>query len=103
MKTSFSGSRSGCALNQARRFAATSGRSCSLACAVFFEGHGMAIEETPHRAGRENHAVLIPQHRGDFDERNVNLGIDRFENDGAVKLDPARPQIAALACFAPVS
>ena len=36
MKTRCRGSRSGCASNQASRRAATSGRSCSLACAVFF-------------------------------------------------------------------
>ncbi len=36
MKTSLSGSRSSCPSNHSRRFFSTSGRCCSVACAVFF-------------------------------------------------------------------
>jgi hypothetical protein len=62
MKTKLSGSRSGCAWNQACRRATTSGRSCSLACAVFFNGHAVPIEEAPDRAGCETGTVVAPNH-----------------------------------------
>src|SRR3546814_983608 len=50
MNTNRSGSRSGWALNHARRRARTSGRSCSLACAVFFDRHRVTVEEAPDGA-----------------------------------------------------
>src|ERR1700704_5786144 len=50
MNTSRAGSRSGCAAIQAARAAATSGRSCSLACTIFFEADVFGGEEPPHRA-----------------------------------------------------
>jgi hypothetical protein len=73
MKTRRSGSRSGWASNQARRLAATSGRSCSLAWAVFFEGHRVAVKEAPHRAGCEGCAVLGAQQIGQFDQGDILL------------------------------
>ncbi len=96
MNTRSSGSRSGCASNQACRRAATSGRSCSLARAVFFEGEIMAIEKTPDRAGRERGAVLAMEQRGDLDQRDVHLGFDRRQDHVAIRLDVVRPQVAAL-------
>src|SRR5229473_2578359 len=50
MNTSRAGSRSGCAAIQAARAAATSGRSCSLACTIFFEADVLGGEEPPYRA-----------------------------------------------------
>ena len=41
--------------------AATSGRSCSAACAVFFKADPMAIEEPPHRAGPDRQVALFQQ------------------------------------------
>src|ERR1700710_2323486 len=73
MKTRRFGSRSGWAANQARRRAATSGRSCSAACAVFFEGHAVAVEAAPDGAGPERDAVLGPQQFGQFDQADVLL------------------------------
>ena len=58
MKTRCVGSRSGWVSNQASRRAATSGRSRSQACAVFFDGHGVAVEDAPDRARRKACAVL---------------------------------------------
>src|SRR4051812_45772544 len=49
-KTSRAGSRSGCAAIHRARAAATSGRSCSLACTIFFEADALGGEEPPHRA-----------------------------------------------------
>jgi hypothetical protein len=45
MNTSFPGSRSGCASNQARRLLRTSARFCSTACPVFFSVFAVALEE----------------------------------------------------------
>ena len=42
--------------NQARRRRTTSGRCCSLACAVFFE-HPATLEQAPDRALRDHHTV----------------------------------------------
>ncbi len=61
MKTRCPGSRSGWPSNHALRRTATSVRVCSLACAVFFNGHGVAVEAAPDRARRETHAVLCRQ------------------------------------------
>src|SRR6185503_5377904 len=49
-KTSRAGSRSGCAAIQAARAAATSGRSCSLACTIFFKADAFGGKEPPYRA-----------------------------------------------------
>ena len=49
IKTSREGSSIGWAARQAARAAATSGRSCSLACTIFFEADPLGGKETPHR------------------------------------------------------
>jgi hypothetical protein len=90
------GSRSGCASNQASRRLATSGRSCSLACAVFFDGHGVAIKETPDRAGREAGAMITAQHLGQLNEGDVHLRVNRAQDDIPICLDPMRSLITAL-------
>src|SRR5690348_12465368 len=50
MKTSRAGSRAGCSACHAARAAATSGRSCSLACTIFFEADALGGKEPPHRS-----------------------------------------------------
>jgi hypothetical protein len=71
MKTRRCGSSSACVARQACLCTATSGRSCSLACAVFFERHGVAIEEPPNRACCEPLAVPPLQMAGNLKQRDV--------------------------------
>ena len=97
MKTRQSASRSGWASNQSLRRAATSGLSCSAACAVFFERHGVPIEETPHRARRERGAAIPAQHLGNFVQRDVGPRLDRIEDDAVIDLDAIGAAIATLA------
>jgi hypothetical protein len=66
---------SGWSVRQAARCAATSARSCSPACAVFFEGDGAAIEEPPNHARHEALAVRLEQMAGDLLQRDVRLGL----------------------------
>src|ERR1700688_2115884 len=49
MKTSFFGSRVSWSSRKALRAAATSGRSCSAACMLFFKGHVDVMEESKNR------------------------------------------------------
>ena len=49
MKTSCFGSRISCSFRKALRAAATSGRSCSAACMLFFKGHVDVMEESRNR------------------------------------------------------
>src|SRR5271163_570935 len=49
IKTSFAGSSEPCSAFQAVRAAATSGRSCSAACAVFFEADALGRKEPLYR------------------------------------------------------
>jgi len=72
MKTRRRGSSWGCAARQACLRAATSGRSCSLACAVFFEGLPVAIEHAPDRARRKPLTVHPLQMGGDLRQRDVD-------------------------------
>src|SRR4030088_2006915 len=76
MNTSRAGSRSGCAAIQAARAAATSGRSCSLACTIFFEADVFGGEEPPHRAIADRLAA-----RG-------KLGADLFQRQLGSRRDP---------------
>lgn len=96
MNTRCVGSRSGCASNQARRRAATSGRSCSLACAVFFDGNGMAVEKSPHRARGKAGAMFLPQQRRQFDESDIHLALDRRQDDVAIGFNAMRSPVATL-------
>jgi hypothetical protein len=56
----------------------------------------MAIEEAPDRTGRKRGAVLVAEQIGEFDQRDVHLGLDRSQDHAAVGLDPMRTQITAL-------
>src|SRR5262245_437335 len=61
------------------RAAATSGRSCSAARRVFFEGNVVTIVECPDRAYCGLHLLLGPQPRTDLVERQIRLLGDECE------------------------
>ena len=96
MNTRRSGSRSGCAMNQALRRATTSGRSCSAACAVFFEGHPVPVQATPDRARHERGTVIPLQHGGQLGQRNILLRLDCRQDHSGKRLDFMRPRVPAL-------
>src|SRR5581483_8893331 len=96
MKTSRAGSRSGCAARQACLARATSARSCSLACAVFFERLGVAIQTSPDRARRKALAVRPFQVLGDLRQRDVDLGGYQPQDLLGVSLDPRRALVTTL-------
>ncbi|CAA9276022.1 MAG: hypothetical protein AVDCRST_MAG27-3415 [uncultured Craurococcus sp.] len=73
-----------------------SGRSCSLACAVFFKCHGVPVQEAPDCAGREGGAVLPVQHAGQLHQGDIHLSLDRRQDGISIDLDPPRPKITAL-------
>src|SRR5215470_8043973 len=108
MKTSLSGSSCGASSRQAWRAVATSGLSCSAACALFFEGHAVTVEETPNRAWCKRCPSLRFEHLGDLNQGHVWLGLDRshdrlmvlFEAPGAlVAADPLGLGRSAFAPF----
>src|SRR5262245_13325272 len=61
------------------RAAATSGRSCSAARRVFFEGNVVTIVECPDRAYCGLQLLLGPQPRADLVERQIRLLGDECE------------------------
>src|SRR5690242_1177953 len=73
IKTRRRTSRPGCSAMSSARAAATSGRSCSAACRVFFEGNVVTIVECPDRAYRGLRLLLGPQPRTDLLERQIRL------------------------------
>src|ERR671932_814753 len=79
MNTSPSGSRSSWPSNHASRASATSGLSCSAACAVFFEGDAARVEEAPDRGGAGVQAALVLQAGSDLLEREISCLGDKFE------------------------
>jgi hypothetical protein len=50
----------------------------------------MAIEEAPDRTGGKRGAVLVAEQIGEFDQRDVHLGLDRGKDHAAIRLDPVR-------------
>src|SRR5439155_19983536 len=54
---------SGIVSTHCRRAAATSGRRCSSACTVFFEGQSQAIDLQPERAERGRRRQCVPELR----------------------------------------
>src|SRR4030095_13053460 len=96
MKTRRCGSSSACVARQACLRAATSGRSCSLACAVFFERHGVAIEEAPNHALCKSLAVPTLQMAGNLRQRDVARRGDQPEDLLGMGLDPIRALVATL-------
>src|SRR6516165_8467756 len=94
MKTSFSGSSCGASSRQAWRAAATSGLSCSAACALFFEGYAVTIEKTPDRARCKRRSLLGFEHLGDHNQGHVRPGPDRIHDYLMVLLDTPRALVA---------
>jgi hypothetical protein len=71
------------------RSAATSGRSCSLACDVFFERDVAAIEEAPQHARRETLAMGFEQMVGDLGQRHVRRSLNQGKDLRSMNLDPS--------------
>ena len=74
----------------------TSGRSCSLACDVFFERDVVAIEEPPDHARHETLAVGFEEMVGDLGQRHVRRRLDQGEDLCSTALDPSRTPVPAL-------
>src|SRR5438067_1736993 len=79
MNTRRGASRRGCSALSSARAAATSGRSCSAACSVFFEGDPMALVEAPHRARCGFLLLLGAKAHADLIERQVGLRRNKIE------------------------
>ena len=96
MKTSFSGSRSSWDSNQARRRFRISGRSCSVACADFFERDASSGEEARKRRDAERMACG-EQDATHFCKRGVPLGSEQGKDESGLGLNGHRPTISSLA------
>src|SRR5208283_3141605 len=91
MKTSFVGSRSSCPANHSRRRFWTSARCCSSACAVFFKGDLVTVEETPQHGDRKALAAIGDQPLLYLEQRDVRAAPDperRSPPDGAGEISP---------------
>ena len=96
MKTSFSGSRSSWDSNQARRRFRISGRSCSVACADFFERDASSGEEARKRRDAERMACG-EQDATHLCKRGVSLGSEQGKDESRLGLNGHRPTISSLA------
>src|SRR3984885_3798961 len=94
IKTRRSGSRSSCPSNQSWRRFKMSGRSCSLACAVFFARDLVAIEKPPERSIAHQDPFL-GELLAEFLERQVWRGLKRREDCRRVRFRPGRAVVAA--------
>jgi hypothetical protein len=54
---------------------------------LFFEGEIMAVKKPPDRAGRERSTKLAAEQFAQFDQRDINLGLDRGQDHVAVGFD----------------
>src|SRR5262245_30431308 len=75
-----------CSAFSAARSAATSGRSCSAACSVFFEGDAVTVEEAPDRADAGLLLSLRAQPRADLLKRQVRFRGDQIDQPLPVHL-----------------
>lgn len=104
MKIRRAGSSSGWPSNHSSRLLATSGRSCSLACAVFFECQAAAVEEGPDRADAGARAALGCQPLADLCDGDVVLPRDPGEDRLAMGVELRPPRLPARpGCAEPVS
>src|ERR671932_1327020 len=97
MNTSPSGSRSSWPSNHASRASATSGLSCSAACAVFFEGDAARVEEAPDRGGAGLQAALVLQAGSDLLEREIRCLGDEFEQEVGLIVELGADRMALAA------
>ena len=79
MKTRRRASSLDCLAFSSARAAATSGRSCSAACNVFFERNGVAFVEAPDRRRPDLQPLPGLQPRANLIERQVRLLGDQIE------------------------
>ena len=79
MNTKRGALREGCSAFSAARAAATSGRSCSAACRVFFERDLLTIVEAPDRARSNLELLRAAEPQADVIERQVRLLGDKIE------------------------
>jgi hypothetical protein len=94
--TSRAGSRSSWPSNQSSRRFRTSGRSCSAACADFFDRQAAAVEEGPDRAHARSHAAL-GKALLDLDDREVRGGFDQTEQEVAMRIKLRAPRLSLSA------
>src|ERR1700680_414978 len=87
MKTRRDGASDGCSAFNWARAAATSGRSCSAACSVFFNGDLVASEEAPDRSHSNLQLLLARKARADLLERQVGFRGDKIEHPSLVPLE----------------
>src|ERR1700752_4036372 len=87
MKTSFVGSRSSCPANHSRRRFCTSARCCSSACAVFFKGDLVTVEEGPKHEDRKALATMGDQPLLDLEQREVRAAPDQAQEIVVMRLD----------------
>jgi hypothetical protein len=73
-----------------------SGRCCSLACAVFFEGHAMAIKKTPDAALGRLQPVRRLQMLDDLKQRDVGLRLDQSQDLSGMGLKAVRAPVPTL-------
>src|SRR6202163_2045948 len=86
MKTSRGASSLDCSTFSAARAAATSGRSCSAACRVFFERDVVAFVEAPDRGRTGFQPLLGLEPHANLFERQVRLRRDQIKQPFAMRL-----------------
>src|ERR1039457_7053560 len=79
MNTKRGALREGCSAFSAARAAATSGRSCSAACRVFFKRDLVTIVEAPDRARSNLELLRATEPQADVIKRQVRLRGDKIE------------------------
>src|ERR1700678_4130276 len=77
----------GCSAFHSARAAATSGRFCSAACRVFFEGDIVTLIESPDRAPPGLELLFADKPRADLVERQVGLRSDEVEQPPLMRLE----------------
>jgi hypothetical protein len=104
MKTRRSGSRPSWFSNHASRCFKISGRSRSLACAVFFPRNVVTVEEAPQRSDAEAMPAL-GKLCGKFLERDVAALLDERRDQTEMRVDARRPTVPprGLAAGLPIS
>jgi hypothetical protein len=89
-----SGSRSSCPSNQSSRRFTMSGRSCSLACAVFFARHLVSVEEPPQRSVAHEDPV-VQKRLAKLLDRAVRRGLNRRQNGARMRFRLVRAAVPA--------
>jgi hypothetical protein len=87
MNTRRSGSRSSWPSNQTSRAAATSGRSCSAAWAVFFDCDRPCLEEAPERSDASRNAAFLSQASLHFLQADVAGRLDQLQEEVCMSIE----------------